>query len=156
MGVMGNIYNRRRSREGSRMRRRLVNSCEPVPWFRVGLVLILTFALSGWTCSAVSCFGVSTIPQIVSLSPNSMSANATPVLLIVIGDNFIPESQILWNGHALATTFMDSQHLQASISQQTFTQFGGSQGDNVQIAVNTPATRCPISGSSAALVLVIN
>jgi hypothetical protein len=85
-----------------------------------------------------------------------MSANATPVLLIVIGDNFIPESQILWNGHALATTFMDSQHLQASISQQTFTQFGGSQGDNVQIAVNTPATRCPISGSSAALVLVIN
>ena len=138
------------------MRRCLVNSCGPVPWLRVSLVLILTFALSGWTCTAVSCFGVATTPQIASLSPNSLSATATPVPLVVIGDNFIPESQRLWNGHVLATTFMDSQHLQASITQQTFTQFGGSQGDNVRIAVNSPAARCPVSGSSATLVLVIN
>jgi len=127
-----------------------------VPWLRVGLVAILTFALSGWTCTAVSCLGVTTTPQINSLSPNSIAANAASVPLIVIGDNFIPQSQILWNGHTLATKFMDSQHLQASITQQTFEQFGGSQGDHVLIAVNSPVARCPISGSSATLVLVIN
>ena len=138
------------------MRRCWVNSCGPVPWLRVSLVLMLTFALSGWTCSAVSCFGVATTPQIASLSPSSLSATVAPVPLLVIGDNFIPESQILWNGHALATTFMDSQHLQASITQKTFRQFGGSQGDNVRIAVNSPAARCPVSGSSGMLVLVIN
>lgn len=138
------------------MRRCLANSCGPVPWLRVTLVLILTFALSGWTCSAVSCFGVTTTPRIASLSPTSLSAAATPIPLVVTGDNFIPESQIMWNGHPLATTFMDSQHLQASITLQTFQQFGGSQGDNVRIAVNSPAARCPVSGSSGALVLVIN
>lgn len=137
------------------MRPCLVHSGASVPWLRVSLVLILTFALSGWTCTAVSCFGVVTMPQIDSLSPNSLSANATPAPLIVSGDNFIPESQIMWNGHALATTFMDSQHLQASITLQTFQQFGGSQGDNVRIAVNSPAARCPVSGSSGTLVLVI-
>ena len=138
------------------MRPYLVNSCQPVPWVRMSFILVLTFALSGWTCSAVSCLGVQTTPQITSLSPNSMSANATSVPLIVIGDNFVSQSEILWNGHTLATTFMDSQHLQASITQQTFTQFGGSQGDNVLIAVNSPFSRCPISGSSGTLVLVIN
>ena len=125
-------------------------------WLRVSLLAILTFALSGWTCTAVSCFGLATTPQINSLSPNSIPASAQSVPLIVIGDNFMQQSQIVWNGHPLATTFMDSQHLQASITQQTFTQFGGSQGTSVRIAVNSPAPRCPVSGSSGTLVLVIN
>src|SRR5262245_43773007 len=127
-----------------------------VPWFRVGLLLVLTFALSGWTCTAVSCLGVTTTPQVTSLSPNTISANAQSVPLVVIGDNFVPQSQILWNGHTLATTFMDPQHLQTSITQQTFTQFGGSLGTDVLIAVNSPVARCPISGSSATLVLIVN
>lgn len=100
------------------------------PWLRFVLIGCLTFALSGWTCSAIvgfqTCLGVSQAPQITSLSPNAISANATSVLLIVIGNNFDPQSQILWNGNTLATTFIDSQHLQATITQQTFTQLGGS------------------------------
>jgi hypothetical protein len=137
---------------------------KPKPWFRIGLIAILTFALSGWTCSAIvgfqSCLAVGQTPQITSLSPNAMSANATSVLLIVIGNNFVPQSQILWNGNTLVTTFVDSQHLQATITQQTFTQFGGSLGSNVLISVTTPASAtavgCPIPGSSATLVLAIN
>jgi hypothetical protein len=124
----------------------------------------LTFALSGWTCSAIvgfqTCLGVGQTPQITSLTPNAISATATSVLLIVIGNNFVPGSQILWNGSTLATTFVDSQHLQATITQQTFTQFGGSSGSNVLISVNTPVSSsdlgCPIPGSSSTLVLVIN
>ena len=132
----------------------------PGLWLRVTLLGILTFALSGWTCTAVSCFGVTTTPQIASLSPNAISASAQSVPLIVVGDSFVPQSQILWNGHALATTFMDPQHLQASITQQTFQQFGGSQGTNVLIAVNSPqppqVAGCGAFGNSATLALVIN
>jgi len=82
------------------------------------------------------------------------------VLLIVVGNNFTPQSQILWNGNVLATTFVDSSHLEAVITQQTFIQFGGSFGNNVIISVNTPVSAtvvgCPIPGSSATVVLVIN
>jgi len=138
----------------------LNGNCRPVPWVRIVLLAALSFTLSGWMCTAFfsSCLGVTSTPQIISLSPTAISANATSVLLIVIGNNFASQSQILWNGNAVTTTFMDSQHLQATITQQTFEQFGGSQGSDVLIAVNTPTrvAGCPISGSSATLVLVIN
>jgi hypothetical protein len=127
------------------------------------LVTVLTFALSGWTCTAIigfnSCLGIPPAPQVISLSPTVISQNATSVLLIVSGNNFSPQSQILWNGHILPTTFIDSSHLAATITQQTFVQFGGSFGSNVLISVNTPVTAvvgCPIPGSSATLVLGIN
>ena len=133
-------------------------------WFRVGLITVLTFALSGWTCSAIvgfnSCLGIPPAPLIVSLSPNAISQTATSVVLIVVGNNFVPQSQILWDGHTLATTFVDSSHLAVTITQQTFAQFGGSSGGSVLISVNSPVSAsvvgCPIPGSSATLVLVIN
>ena len=130
---------------------------------RVAFVAVMTFALSGWTCSAIvgfnSCLGVPAVPQVVSLSPNTISGNESSVLLIVVGSNFVPQSQILWNGNRLATTFVDSSHLKATITQQTFAQFGGGPGSNVLISVNsavlTPVVGCPIPGNSATLVLVI-
>jgi hypothetical protein len=132
-------------------------------WVRVGLVAVLTFALSGWTCSAIigfnSCLGIPVAPQIVSLSPNAIPSNAASAVLIVVGNNFVPQSQILWNGNTLATRFVDSSHLAATITPQTFTQFGGSSGSNVLISVNSAVPRtvvgCPIPESSATLVLVI-
>ena len=132
-------------------------------WLRVGLLAVVTFALSGWTCSAIvgfnSCLGIPAAPQIISLSPNVISRNATSVLLIVVGNNFVPQSQILLNGNILATTFVDSSHLAATITQQTFAQFDVSSGNNVLISVNSVVSNavvgCPIPGSSATLVLVI-
>ena len=132
-------------------------------WLRVGLIPVVTFALSGWTCSAIvgfnSCLGIPAAPQIASLSPNAISQNSASVVLIVIGSNFVPQSQILWNGNMLATTFVDSSHLEATITQQTFAQFGGSPGGKVLISVNSAVSSavvgCPIAGSTATLVLVI-
>jgi len=132
-------------------------------WLRVGLIAVVSFALSGWTCSAIigfnSCLGIPAVPQITSLSPNVVSQNAASVVLIVIGSNFVPQSQILWNGNTLATTFVDSSHLQATITQQTFAQFGGSTGGKVLISVNSAVSSavvgCPVPGSTATLVLVI-
>jgi hypothetical protein len=145
------------------MRSWLIQSVKPFPWFRVGFVAVLILTLSGWTCTAIvsfnSCLGVQTTPQITSLSPSSISVTTASVVLTVKGSGFVPQSQILWNGNALPTMFMDSQHLQTLVTQQTFAQFGGAIGSNVLVSVNSPMTAtvvgCPIAGSSATVVLLI-
>jgi hypothetical protein len=142
----------------------LIHSGKRFSWLRIGFVAVLTLALTGWTCVAIvgfnSCVGLPPAPQITSLSPNSVSATADSVLLSVSGSDFVSQSQILWNGSGLPTTFVDAQHLQVTITQQTFEQFGGASGSSVLIAVNSPVTAtvvgCPIGGSSATLVLVID
>jgi IPT/TIG domain len=138
----------------------LVNSGKPFPWVHVGFVAVLTLTLSGWTCTTIvgfnSCLGVPP-PRVVSLSPNVIPATADSVLLIVTGSDFVAQSQILWNGSAVPTTFVDSHRLQARITRQTFDK---SFGSSVLISVNSPVTAalvgCPIAASSATLVLVIN
>jgi hypothetical protein len=81
-------------------------------------------------------------------------------VLVASGSNFVPRSQIMWNGSALQTTFMNSHRLQTTITQQTVESFGGSAGSTVQISVSSPASvavfGCPNGGNSATLVLVIN
>jgi hypothetical protein len=146
------------------MRSSLVNPCKHFPWVRIALIAALTLLLSGWTCSAMfefnSCPGTMPQPQVTTLSPDTIPGNAESVLLIVKGSGFVPQSQIMWNGSALRTTFADSRHLQATITQRTFDSFGGSAGSSVQISVRSqgsaPVLGCPNGGNSATLVLVID
>jgi len=134
----------------------------PSPLVRIGLIAALTLLLSGWTCSAmfISCQGVGEQPQLSSISPDAIPSDANSVLLSVDGSGFTPQSQIMWNGNALPTTFTNSRQLQTTIGQQTFDSFGGSAGSNVQISVSSPESisdfGCPIGGSSGRLFLVIN
>ncbi len=142
----------------------LVRPGTPSPSILIALVAVLTLLLSGWTCSAFfafdSCQGGGAQAQITSLSPSSVLSDATSVLLMVNGSGFAPQSQIMWNGSTLQTTFVDSRHLQTTITQQTFDSFGGSAGSNVQISVRqdgpTAGSGCPKNGDSAPQVLVIN
>ena len=131
----------------------------------IAFIPILALLLSGWTtCTAIvsfnSCVGAVPLPQIISLSPNTISVSATSVLLTANGRDFVPQSQILWNGNALPTRFVDSRELQATITQQTLDSFGGSVGSSVQISVTSPAPNplvgCINGGVSGALVLFIN
>jgi len=142
-----------------------IDSFKLLPSVRIVLVAVLVLTISGWTtCAAFfsfnSCPGSVPQPQITSLSPDTISLDATPVLLTVNGNNFVPQSQVLWNGTALATTFLDSHHLQVLITQTTVESFGISAGSNVQISATSPTTGhvvgCPNSEASAALVLVIS
>lgn len=107
----------------------------------------------------VSCQGIAQ-PQIRSLSPNSIPSDAESVLLTVEGNGFTPQAQILWNGNALPTTVIDSEHLQVTITQQTFESFGGSAGNTVQISARSQGsfagTGCQIDGTSAVLILSIS
>jgi hypothetical protein len=107
-----------------------------------------------------SCEGSVPQPQITSLSPGAIPGDAASVLLTVNGSAFVPQSQITWNGNALPTTFMDSSHLQTTITQQTFNSFGGSVGSSVQVSVKShgsvAVSGCPNGGNSATLDLVID
>jgi hypothetical protein len=147
------------------MRFCLVHLSKPFPLVRMALLAVLTVLLSGWsTCTAMvdfnSCQGSMPQPQITSLLPGAVPSDSTSVLLIVNGSDFVPQSQIMWNGSALPTTFIDSSHLQTTITQQTFKAFGGAAGSSVQISVRSlgsgGVSGCPNGGNSAALELVIN
>ena len=139
-------------------------SCLITPWkpYRISLVIVLTALLPAWTCSAnfSSCFGVTPQPQISALSPETISADTVSGLLIVVGGEFVPDSKVLWNGNALQTTFIDSGHLEATVTQQAFESFGGSSGSTVLISVMSPHSNsvvgCSAGGSSATLTLMIN
>jgi hypothetical protein len=134
---------------------------KPFTPIHIGFIAALTLLLCGWTCRAmfVSCQGVGEQPQITFLSPDTIPSDTNSVLLTVEGSGFTPQSQIMWNGSSLQTTFLDSHRLQTAITQQTFTSFGGSAGSNVQISVRSPASfddfGCPIGGNSAVLVVII-
>ena len=147
-----------------RLRSCVANSGKHFSSLRIALLAMMTLLLCDWTtCTAIvnfsSCPGIVPQPQVASLSPDSIPANSQSVLLIVSGSNFVPQSHILWNGNPLRTSFVDSHHLQAIITQQTFNSFGGSAGRSVQISAMsqafTPALGCPLATSSATLVLVI-
>jgi hypothetical protein len=147
------------------MRFCVANPCKPLLSVRLACIAALTLLLSGWTtCSGIfvfnGCQASVPQPQITSLSPDTIPSDAESVLLIVNGSDFVRQSQIMWNGNALQTTFMDSRHLQTTITQQTVDLFGGSAGSIVHISVSSPGSiadlGCPGGGNSATLNLVIN
>lgn len=141
------------------MRSRLVHLCKPFPLVRTALVVVLTLVFAGWTsCSGsfFSCPSAASQAQITSLSPSTIPGDANLVPLTVTGGGFTPHSQILWNGSWLETTFKDSRHLQATITQQTFESFGGAAGSAVQISVAGSGMGCGPDGNSATLALVID
>jgi len=108
----------------------------------------------------ISCQGVGEKPHITSISPDAIPSDANSLLLTVDGTGFTPQSQIMWNGNALQTTFFNSRELQTTITQQAFDSFGGSTGSSVQISVSSPESLsdfgCPTGGSSGTLVLVVD
>jgi hypothetical protein len=147
------------------MRPCIVDPFRPHPSVRIAFISVLTLLLSGWTtCYAIfgfnSCQGSVPQPQITSFSPGTIPSDEESLLLTVNGSGFVPQSQIIWNGSALQTTFMNPRHLQTTITQETLDSFGGSAGSNVQISVRSLGSvadlGCPIGGNSTTLVLVIN
>jgi hypothetical protein len=126
--------------------------CKLLSW--IALLAALTVLLSGWTCSGmfVSCQGVSQA-QITSLTPGNIPKDVNSVPLTVVGNGFTPQSLIMWNGSTLETTFLDSHHLQTTITRETLESFGS--GSSVRISVSQ-GLGCPINGNSAALDLVID
>jgi hypothetical protein len=145
------------------MRLRLEIVCKP---YRIALVLVISPLISAWTCYSIvnlkSCPGAVPQPQIVALWPDTIPADAASVRLIVEGNGFVDQSEILWNGNPLQTTFLDPDHLQATITHQTFESYGGLAGGSALISVMSPGTGstsvegCQDGGSSGWLALFIS
>jgi hypothetical protein len=141
----------------------LVRPYASFPLLRVAALAALTLLLSGWTtCSALflSCQTSVPEPQVILLSPDDLSVDTEPVVVTVEGGDFEPQSEIMGNGSPLQTRFVDPQHLQTSITQQTLSSLGATPGSQVQISVMTPElsppTGCPIGANSTTLVLAIH
>lgn len=135
--------------------------CKP---YRIALVLALACLSSAWTCSAVAnfrpCPDAVPYPQIGALSPSPISADTVSVVLTVEGSGFVPQSEILWNQYPLPTIFIDSRHLQTTVTQETFESYGGSDGDDISITVTSPGSTygaaCSNGGNSSTLLLKID
>ncbi len=132
--------------------------------YHIALVLALASLSADWTCSAVvnlnNCRDAVPYPQIRTLSPDPISADTASVVLTVEGTGFVPQSEIEWNRYTLPTTFIDSRHLQTTVTQETFASYGGSAGNNVWITVISPGTAstvgCPNGDNSSALLLEVD
>ncbi len=88
------------------------------------------------------------VPSTTTLSPSSVTAGAATFTLIVNGTNFINNSIINWNGTALATTFISSLQLSATVSSGLVTT-----ANTANVTVTTPA---PGGGTSGALLFTIS
>ena len=75
-------------------------------------------------------------PSLSRLSPTLAVAGGADLVLTLAGSNFVPTSQVHWNGEPRPTTFLDSRRLQVAISS-----------DDIATAVTAPINvRSPSPG----------
>ena len=71
---------------------------------------------SGQPSTLYSLFSVTNpAPTLTYLGPNSAAAGSPAVHLNIMGTNFIPSSQVQWNGTALSTDYVDGTHIHATV-----------------------------------------
>src|SRR6266849_74533 len=88
------------------------------------------------------------VPTISSVSPASVVAGSSDVLLGVTGSGFVENTVITWNGTALATTVVSATELKATL---TAGMLASTSAD--QISVQNPG---PAGGASAAVNFSVN
>lgn len=88
------------------------------------------------------------VPAITGLSPASANAGSAAFTLTVTGTQFIANSQVLWNGAALATTFLSSTSLTAQVPATDLSAAG-----TASVTVENPT---PGGGESGGLIFTIN
>ncbi|HEY7352134.1 MAG TPA: IPT/TIG domain-containing protein [Terriglobales bacterium] len=104
------------------------------------------------------CGNVRPAPEIGSISPSAVAFSDVQqgVLLTITGDNFVPASEIVVNGKALAATALSAQKLQVTLNTAVIAQPG-----KVNVKVKTPSGNsadvgCSSGGTSSILVLTVN
>ena len=87
-------------------------------------------------------------PTVASVTPSSATAGDAATAVTVAGSGFISSSAIEWNGSALATTFVSSSSLQATIPATDL-----ANGIAAKLTVENPS---PGGGTSAAVSFTVN
>jgi hypothetical protein len=66
-------------------------------------------------------------PSITSVSPSSAVMGGGPFTITVTGTNFVSSSAVQWNGNALATTFLSTTQLQATVTSSNIASIGAAK-----------------------------
>ena len=88
------------------------------------------------------------VPSLAKLVPSSIKAGSAGFTLAVNGSNFVPTSQVYWNGSPRKTTFVGHLNLQATILSSDVKTPG-----TAKVTVGNPA---PGGGTSNSLTFTIN
>jgi len=110
-------------------------------------VTVLNPAPGGGTSAGVSFPVTNPVPAISSISPATVAAGGGGFTLSVSGSNFVPASQVLWNGAARTTIFQGTTLLTTSVAAADI-----AAGALVNISVQTPG---PGGGTSGTRTLTI-
>jgi hypothetical protein len=87
-------------------------------------------------------------PIATSLSPSSATAGGASITLTVKGSHFLKTAKVLWNGAALATTFVTSTQLKAKVPASDIVSSG-----MADVSILNPA---PGGGSSGAISFTVH
>jgi uncharacterized protein (TIGR03437 family) len=101
---------------------------------RTGVLTIVSNTAKPLPAISLSGTGVNPEPVLLSISPASAVVGSNGFVLAVSGSNFVGNSEILWNGQALATTFVSSAQLAASIPAADIASAG-----TAQVSVYSPS-----------------
>lgn len=91
------------------------------------------------------------VPNVTGISPSSAAAGSASFPLTVNGTKFFPASVVDWNGAGLATTYVSSTQLTASVPAAQIAVPG-----TFAVAVLNPTTPAPGGGSSNAVNFTVN
>jgi hypothetical protein len=111
-------------------------------------VLVFNPTPGGGASSAVVFPINNPVPTVSSVNPSNKVVGGPSFALTVNGSNFLPSSEVRWNGSSRATTFVGSMQLTALISASDIVALG-----TAQVLVYNPV---PGGGVSNAAILSIN
>jgi hypothetical protein len=97
-------------------------------------------------------------PMIGSLSPSTMTFSqlSQGVVLTVNGSQFVPSSEIVVNGKALAAVAVSAKQLQVTLTTDVISAPGKVDVKVMTPSGNTGDVGCSSGGTSTALVLTVN
>jgi Putative Ig domain/IPT/TIG domain len=101
------------------------------------------------TATATLVITISTAPTISSLNPNCTAAGGPQFTLTVNGNNFVSTSTVNWNGSPLATTFVSSTRLTATVPAALIATPGTASVTVGTCATNSGAATFTISAAPA-------
>ena len=114
-----------------------------------GLMLLMMAAASA--PSAIAGAGGAPVPFVQAISPVSAAPGGNSFTLTVTGANFVPASAVFWGSSQLATTYVSSTKLTATVSAAMIETSGTGW-----ITVVTPSTVCnPGGGTSNVMYLPV-
>ena len=108
------------------------------------LALVLLMMAAALAPSAIAGAGGAPVPFVQAISPVSVAPGGNSFTLTVTGANFVPASAVFWDSSQLATTYVSSTKLTATVSAAMIETSGTGW-----ITVVTPGNVCNPGGGTS-------